>query len=170
MENRRARLTAALAGLAFPARRWQLIAQAKDYGADAQTQLELQSLPEQMFGHLADVVRAVEARDAAAGQGTVGVEDEEEVAVVEQGEEEGEGLVERTCLAVGVGHGLEHLGAERRGHGRGVVGAAVGDHHDTVGWEGLPPQRGQRRGERGLLVVRGDQRDDPCPVHREQSW
>ncbi|WP_181779342.1 DUF2795 domain-containing protein [Pseudonocardia pini] len=69
MENRRARLTAALAGLAFPARRWQLIAQAKDYGADAQTQLELQSLPEQMFGHLADVVRAVEARDAALGAG-----------------------------------------------------------------------------------------------------
>ncbi len=39
------RLRHVLAGLSFPAQRWQVIAEAEHYGADARTRRELRALP-----------------------------------------------------------------------------------------------------------------------------
>jgi hypothetical protein len=69
----RRRLGQVLAGQPFPAARWELIAAANLYGADALTMGELHALPAIRFGTLADVLKAVErarndARDGERGR------------------------------------------------------------------------------------------------------
>ncbi len=54
-----ARITAVLAELVFPARTWQLIAQADFYGADWQTRTELARLPAGMFPTVDGVIAAI---------------------------------------------------------------------------------------------------------------
>jgi Protein of unknown function (DUF2795) len=57
------RLGQVLAGLEFPAAKWQLIMHAEDYGADAETRAELWALPS---GTYADLRTVLVALDAAA--------------------------------------------------------------------------------------------------------
>ena len=52
------RLGYVLDGLSFPVQRWELIARAEHYGADATTLDELRSVPEGRYGSLTDVVNA----------------------------------------------------------------------------------------------------------------
>jgi hypothetical protein len=52
------RLSQVLAGIEFPAAKWQLIMYAEDYGADAATRAELWSLP---TGSYADLTRVFAA-------------------------------------------------------------------------------------------------------------
>ena len=73
MPDARRRLGQVLAGQPFPAARWELIAAADLYGADALTMSELHALPAVRFGTLADVLKAVErarndARDGERGR------------------------------------------------------------------------------------------------------
>ena len=51
----------ALAGLRFPAERWQIVAWANDYGADAFTMDDLHNLPRRSYRDIRDVIDAVEA-------------------------------------------------------------------------------------------------------------
>jgi hypothetical protein len=55
------RVASTLAGLRFPAMRWQLIAEADYYGADAITRDELAGLPAQLYQDLATVTAALAA-------------------------------------------------------------------------------------------------------------
>lgn len=56
------RLTTVLAGLAFPAVKWQIITHAEHYGADARTRRELWALPVLEYRTLSDVIGTVGAR------------------------------------------------------------------------------------------------------------
>jgi hypothetical protein len=56
-----AQVSAALVGLAYPARHWQLLAQADYYGADIDTRVELARLPDGLYPDLASVIAAVAA-------------------------------------------------------------------------------------------------------------
>ena len=49
----------ALAGLRFPAERWQIVAWANDYGADAFTMDDLHNLPRRSYRDIRDVIDAV---------------------------------------------------------------------------------------------------------------
>lgn len=63
------RLRPVLAGLSFPAQRWQVIAEAEHYGADARTRQELHVLPDARFESYASLLWALEraaARSRAA--------------------------------------------------------------------------------------------------------
>jgi hypothetical protein len=60
--RRRQRLQQVLAGLVFPAERWELIAHADAYGADAMSKAELHQLPECKFRSLGDVLHAAARR------------------------------------------------------------------------------------------------------------
>ncbi|HEY2222223.1 DUF2795 domain-containing protein [Actinomycetospora sp.] len=51
-------LTSVLAGLAFPARPWQIIAAAESYGSDAQTMTRLHQLPPATYPSLQHVAHA----------------------------------------------------------------------------------------------------------------
>lgn len=53
------RLGYVLDGLSFPVDRWELIARAEHYGADATTLHELRSLSEGRYGRLTEVVNAI---------------------------------------------------------------------------------------------------------------
>jgi len=53
------RLGYVLDGMSFPVQRWELIARAEHYGADATTLGELRSVPEGRYGSLTDVVNAI---------------------------------------------------------------------------------------------------------------
>jgi hypothetical protein len=53
------RLGYVLDGMSFPVQRWELIARAEHYGADATTLDELRSVPEGRYGSLTDVVNAI---------------------------------------------------------------------------------------------------------------
>jgi hypothetical protein len=53
------RLRYVLDGLTFPVDRWELIARAEHYGADAATLHDLQALPSQRYGSLTDVITAI---------------------------------------------------------------------------------------------------------------
>ena len=48
-----------LDGLSFPVDRWELIARAEHYGADATTLHELRALAERRYGSLTDVINAI---------------------------------------------------------------------------------------------------------------
>jgi hypothetical protein len=54
-------VAAALAGVVYPARRWQLLAQADHYGADVHTRAELSRLPEGLYPDLATVIATIAA-------------------------------------------------------------------------------------------------------------
>ena len=58
------RLGQVLAGLPFPAAKWQLIMHAEDYGADAETRAELWSLPPGTYQDLRTVLVALDAAAA----------------------------------------------------------------------------------------------------------
>ena len=58
-------VTASLLGVTYPARRWQLLAQADYYGADVDTQVELARLPDLLYSDLAGVISAIAAGLAA---------------------------------------------------------------------------------------------------------
>ena len=58
------RLRYVLAGLSFPAQRWQVIAEAEHYGADARTRSELRALPEARFETFAALLWALERATA----------------------------------------------------------------------------------------------------------
>jgi hypothetical protein len=60
------RLRHVLAGLSFPARRWEVIAEAEHYGADAHTRRELRALPEGRFESFAALLWALERAQARA--------------------------------------------------------------------------------------------------------
>ena len=60
------RVCQVLAGMAFPAAKWQLVMQAEEYGADAATRAELWALP---AGCYADVQAVVDAVSAARSFG-----------------------------------------------------------------------------------------------------
>jgi hypothetical protein len=63
------RLRHVLAGLSFPAQRWQVIAEAEHYGADTRTRRELRALPDARFDSFASLLWALEraaARTRAA--------------------------------------------------------------------------------------------------------
>jgi hypothetical protein len=53
------RICAVLAGVTFPAMRWQLLAQADYYGADHRSRAELADLPEGRYADIATVQRAL---------------------------------------------------------------------------------------------------------------
>lgn len=61
------RITKVLAGLDFPALRWQILAQADYYGADAQSSAELAALPIGIYKDLSAVIRAIRARQPTGG-------------------------------------------------------------------------------------------------------
>jgi hypothetical protein len=56
------RLLLILAGQRFPAHRWELIAEAHSYGADAHSVEQLQALPERRYNNLLEVLWAVDRR------------------------------------------------------------------------------------------------------------
>ena len=58
------RLRHVLAGLSFPAQRWQVIAEAEHYGADARTRRELRTLPDARFDSYASLLWALERASA----------------------------------------------------------------------------------------------------------
>jgi hypothetical protein len=64
MTGRDQRLRHVLAGLAFPAQRWQVIAEAEHYGADARTRQELRVLPDARFESYAALLWALERATA----------------------------------------------------------------------------------------------------------
>jgi len=49
----------ALAGLRFPAERWQIVAWAHDYGADAFTMDDLHNLPRRSYRDIRDTINTV---------------------------------------------------------------------------------------------------------------
>ena len=53
------RLRYVLDGLSFPVDRWELVARAEHYGADATTLHELRTLSERRCGSLTDVINAI---------------------------------------------------------------------------------------------------------------
>ena len=53
------RFRSALAGLRFPAERWQIVAWANDYGANAFTMDDLHNLPRRSYRDIRDVIDAV---------------------------------------------------------------------------------------------------------------
>ena len=53
------RLRYVLDGLLFPVDRWELVARAEHYGADATTLHELRALPERRYWSLPDVINAI---------------------------------------------------------------------------------------------------------------
>lgn len=53
------RIGQVLAGIEFPAAKWQLIMHAEEYGADATTRAELWSLPARSYGDLVAVLAAL---------------------------------------------------------------------------------------------------------------
>jgi hypothetical protein len=55
------RLSSVLAGMSYPARTWQLLAEADSYGADAQTREALSRLPVATYADLSAVM--AELRD-----------------------------------------------------------------------------------------------------------
>jgi hypothetical protein len=59
MTSRSDRLRYVLAGLSFPVNRWELIAFAEHYGADATTLRELHMLPQRRYWSLPDVIGAI---------------------------------------------------------------------------------------------------------------
>jgi hypothetical protein len=54
------RLSAVLSELEFPAHKWMIQTAADLYGADVQTRIELNDLPETIYNDIAEVVSAVE--------------------------------------------------------------------------------------------------------------
>ena len=73
MRGTRARLRQVLQDVPFPAERWQLVAWADHYGADATTMQELRSLParqylsiEHVLHRVADPARQVESDPRAS--------------------------------------------------------------------------------------------------------
>ncbi|WP_219416969.1 DUF2795 domain-containing protein [Pseudonocardia nigra] len=65
------RISQVLAGITYPAAKWQLIMQAEEYGADAGTRAELWALPTGTYADLAAVITAVglDRRPVAARYG-----------------------------------------------------------------------------------------------------
>jgi hypothetical protein len=59
------RIASVLAGMPFPARTWQLLAQADSYGADSQTREALSRLPQDTYANLTAVVTALRNPDRA---------------------------------------------------------------------------------------------------------
>lgn len=53
------RISQVLAGLPFPAAKWQIVMQAEDYGADAATRAELWALPAHGYPDLSAVLVAL---------------------------------------------------------------------------------------------------------------
>ena len=53
------RLRYVLDGLTFPVDRWELIARAEHYGADAASLHDLHALPPRRYGSLTDVINAI---------------------------------------------------------------------------------------------------------------
>ncbi|HZM67122.1 MAG TPA: DUF2795 domain-containing protein [Nakamurella sp.] len=53
------RLRYVLDGLSFPVDRWELVARAEHYGADATTLHELRALSERRYRSLTDVINAI---------------------------------------------------------------------------------------------------------------
>ncbi|MGD9528047.1 DUF2795 domain-containing protein [Pseudonocardia sp.] len=70
MDERLRRLRAVLASQKFPAERWELLAAAEFYGADARTRAELRAIPVGRYSTIAQVAEAarVVARSAAESQ------------------------------------------------------------------------------------------------------
>lgn len=64
------RISQVLAGIPFPAAKWQLIMEAEDYGADAATRAELWALPTGSYADLTAVLAALglAAQVPAAGR------------------------------------------------------------------------------------------------------
>jgi uncharacterized protein DUF2795 len=58
------RLRHVLAGLSFPAQRWQVIAEAEHYGADGRTRQELRELPDARYESFAALLWALERAQA----------------------------------------------------------------------------------------------------------
>jgi hypothetical protein len=67
--QRREQFAAALAGISYPAQRWQLVTWADFNAASAETCARLLALPERAYRSLADVISAL-AASAATGPGT----------------------------------------------------------------------------------------------------
>ena len=65
------RVAAVLAGVAYPARTWQLLAQADYYGADTHTHAELRCLPVGSYESLDAVLAALRRLSPAAGPRTI---------------------------------------------------------------------------------------------------
>lgn len=63
------RISAVLAGLSFPAMRWQLLTQADYYGADHRSRSELAGLPEDRYADIEAVHRALRARSGCRDSG-----------------------------------------------------------------------------------------------------
>ena len=59
------RLSQVLAGIPFPAAKWQLIMHAEEYGADAASRAELWALPASSYPDLRSVLVALGLLDAA---------------------------------------------------------------------------------------------------------
>jgi hypothetical protein len=57
------RVSQVLAGMTFPAAKWQLVMQAEAYGADAESRAELWALPTGIYPDLRSVLDAVAAAD-----------------------------------------------------------------------------------------------------------
>jgi hypothetical protein len=57
------RMSQVLAGMAFPAAKWQLVMQAEAYGADAESRAELWALSTGIYPDLRSVLDAVAAAD-----------------------------------------------------------------------------------------------------------
>lgn len=58
------RLSQVLAGIPFPAAKWQLIMHAEEYGADAASRAELWALPASTYPDLRSVLAALGLHDA----------------------------------------------------------------------------------------------------------
>ena len=68
MDERLRRLRAVLASQTFPAERWELLAAAEFYGADARTRAELRGIPAGRYptiAHVAEAARVAIARSLA---------------------------------------------------------------------------------------------------------
>lgn len=69
------RVSQALAGMAFPAAKWQLIMHAEEYGADGATRAELWALPRGSYSDPTAVLAALAATHDMPTDGTPGGED-----------------------------------------------------------------------------------------------
>ncbi|MGE3413848.1 MAG: DUF2795 domain-containing protein [Dehalococcoidia bacterium] len=67
MDEQLRRLRAVLAGQTFPAERWELLATAEFYGADARTRAELRDIPAGRYLTIAQVAEAACAAAARSG-------------------------------------------------------------------------------------------------------
>ena len=113
-------------------------------------------------GHQCPVVTEAPLRllDELRAELRIRVHHEHRVVVTQVRQDLGERLVQRAALLMRVVDGLEHVGSGLARHPHGAVGAVVGHHDDALRRQRLRPQRGDGRRQRGLLVVRRDQRGD----------